>query len=81
MITDELTKLIEIRNYVASAVENPRINRSTVNELLNILVLLEKKIFTSLTSEEFKTYIDYQSAKKTMEAVINITNIKSSFNK
>lgn len=81
MKTDELTNLISIRNYVVSAIENPRLDRKGVNELTNVMILLEAKILSMLTSNEFKEYIGYENVQEVVSDVVRRSNLKNNFKK
>lgn len=72
----EITDLISIRQYVSNATGNMSLDRSTINELNGILILLDKKIVGILKDYEFKDYIGYQGVKQAIEDVARITNIK-----
>jgi hypothetical protein len=68
----ELSDLIAIRQYVVNATNNPTIDRTTVNVVNGMLLLLDKKILGLLQSNEFKAYVNYddvQNAKQ--EAAFN----------
>lgn len=74
---DELVGLIKIRDYVINSIALPTIDRKTVNELNNMLLLLDKKIIGMITSDEFKEYVGYADVQKAKEAAARITNIYS----
>jgi hypothetical protein len=74
---EELTSLINIRNYVINSIALPTIDRKTVNELNGMLLLLDKKIIGIITGDEFKEYIGYKSVQEAKEAAARITNIYS----
>lgn len=78
---DEITNLINIRAYVSNSINNPVIDKSTVNYLNGALILIDKKIITLLQSSEFKEYINYSDVIKAIQEARNITNIKSSIKK
>lgn len=71
----ELTDLIVIRDYVVLAIENPRMSKIASNELTNILIMLEKKIFFLLTDNEFKNYINYDNAKETLKEIVHANTV------
>lgn len=81
MELQELTSLINIRQYVANTTANPTIDRATVNVVNGILLLLDKKILGILQSEEFKIYINYADVQKVKQEAANINNIKSGLKK
>jgi hypothetical protein len=73
----ELTDLINVRQYVSSAINNFRIDKPTVGELNGILLLLDKKIINVIKGEKFKKYIGYSDVKKVIEEAVNANNIRS----
>lgn len=73
----EITNLVNIRQYVVNSMSNPAIDRSTVNTLNGMLILLDNKIINILQSDSFKEYIGYKDVRKAIEEVARITNIKS----
>lgn len=73
----ELTNLINIRDYVANIINSPTIDRLTVKEMNNTLLLLDKKIINIIKTPEFKDYINYDDVKQVIENVRTLTNIKS----
>jgi hypothetical protein len=76
----EITDLINIRQYVVNSTGNPAIDRATVNAMNGTLILLDKKIMSILTGEEFREYIGYANVRKAIEEIAQITNIKSGLN-
>lgn len=77
MDLEELTSLIAIRQYVVNSTGNPAIDRTTVNYLNGLLLMVDKKIISLLSSDQFKEYISYKDVKKAIQEVALITNIKS----
>ena len=73
----EINSLISIRQYVINSLSNPAIDRSTVNTMNGMLILIDNKIIKMLQDESFKEYIGYKDVKKAIEEVARITNIKS----
>lgn len=73
----ELVDLITVRNYVASVINNSSFDRSIVNDLSGMTILLDKKIVATLRTSEFKEYINFQDVKKAISEAINLNNIKS----
>jgi hypothetical protein len=71
----ELSELIKIREYVANSVATSTIERKTITELNNLLLLIDKKIITLLLGDEFKEYVDYKNVQEAKEAAVRITNI------
>jgi hypothetical protein len=80
MNLQEITNLIQVRNYIMNAITISTIDRKTVNELSNMLILTDKKLITLLQSSDFKDYIEYQNAKQALSDVVKMNNIKSSLN-
>ena len=78
---EELTSLITIRQYVVNSTGNPAIDKSTVNYLNGLLIMIDKKIISLLQSNEFKEYVNYSDVGKAIQEVRNITNIKSGLKK
>jgi hypothetical protein len=81
MNLEELVSLIQIRQYVVHAVNIASIDRATVTEMNNTLILLDKKIIELLKSPEFKEYIKYAEVRQAIENAARITNIKSGLKK
>jgi hypothetical protein len=77
----ELVDLITIRQYVVNSTGNPTINRTTVNVMNGMLLLIDRKIINLLESNEFKDYINYQDVQQAKIDAYNITNIKSGLKK
>lgn len=73
----EIVDLIKIRDYVINSIALPTIDRKTVNELNNMLLLLDKRIIEMICSDEFKDYIGYTKVQEVKEAAARITNIYS----
>ena len=76
-LLEELNDLINIRSYVVNSVGLPAIDRKTVNELNGILLLLDEKIISMLTGDEFKEFIGYKDVQQAKQRAANITNIYS----
>lgn len=77
MNLEEVGQLINIRNYIYNSINNHAIERSVVNELNGMLILIDKKIVNLLCGEAFKDYIDYKDVKKAIQEVAVRNNIKS----
>ena len=77
MKLNELNELIVIRNYVCNSTGNGAIDKTTINYLNNLLLLIDKKIIELLSSEDFKEYIHYGDLQEAIAKVRKITNIKS----
>lgn len=72
-----ITHLIEIRSYVASAVNNFTLPKDSSNQLNKMLVMLDRRIVERLLSDEFKDTLGYEDLDKIMAEVIKNNNIKS----
>ena len=77
MELQELTYLIKIREYVFNSINLPTIDRKTVKELNDMLLLLDKKIIGLITDVDFKDYIGYKDVQKAKIEAARITNIYS----
>lgn len=73
----EITDLIQIRKYLSDTMGNPILDRTTVREMNNTLLLIDKKIVSLLSNDIFRKYIGYADIKKVIEEAARITNIKS----
>ena len=76
-LTSELNELINIRNYVCSAINNYSLSRTSVSELNVMNILLDKLIIEKLLSKEFKEYVRFEDKDKAVAEVRKITDIKS----
>jgi len=52
--------LIAMRDYIISYVSSPKAETRIVNYLNNCLSMIDKKIISYLSSEEFKKFINYE---------------------
>lgn len=77
----EIVDLITIRQYVANAVGNSSIDRATVNYMNNSLIMIDRKIINLLKEDEFKSYINYENVRQSIQEVRNLNDIKSSIKK
>jgi hypothetical protein len=73
----EINQLITIRQYIVNSISNSNIDRSTVNVLSGMLLLIDNKILKALQTDEFKEYIEYKDVKKAIFEVAKLNNIKS----
>ena len=64
---EELTNLIQIRQYVVHAINDFTVDRPTVSEMNGTLLLIDKKILEILKGSEFKKYIGYSDVRKVIE--------------
>lgn len=74
---EEISNLINIRNYIVVSINNSSVDRKTVTELNGTLLLLDKQIVKMLTDKKFKEFVGYQDVNKAIQEVRNLTNIKS----
>lgn len=74
MKLDEINSLITVRNYVNQTLNNNAIDRPTLSELGETLLLLDNKIIKMLKEPEFKEYIDFGSIKKVLKDTRQITS-------
>ena len=77
MNTQEITNLINIRDYICNAVNNFSIDNKVARELNGMLILVDKKIVALLMGTEFKDYISYANVKEAIQEVAIRNNIKS----
>lgn len=77
MDNKEINELINIRQYMVSAINNPAIDRQMVSTLQGMLILIDKKICNILIGDDFKEYIGFADVKKAISEVAQINNIKS----
>lgn len=77
MNLEEINQLIDIRNYIYNSINNHSIERSVINELNGMLILVDKRIVNILCGDDFKNYIDYKDVKKAIHEVAIRNNIKS----
>lgn len=73
----ELNSLIGVRTYVINVINNSAFDRTIVNDLNGMLILLDKKIVSLLRGVEFKQYIGFEDVKKAIQEVVDLNNIKS----
>ena len=71
----EINELINIRTYVAFAINFPNVNRQTCNQMNDLLLLLDKKIIAMLNDDNFKQYVGYEDIKKAKQEAIDLSNI------
>jgi len=69
MKLDQITSLIQIRNFIVESSNNNNIDRTTLNELNAMQFLIDKKIIGLMKEEEFKNYIEYSSSKDVLNEV------------
>lgn len=77
MDLQELLSLIKIKEYVSNAINTIVAKRDVVNELVSMQLLLDKKILSIISSDEFKQYINFSDAKKVVQDAVKLTNLKS----
>jgi len=72
MKPQEIANLIQIRNYVYTAINNFSIDKKVIKELNNTLILLDRRITDELVSDNFKEYIGFDpNNTDQMKTVIN----------
>jgi len=81
MKINEISDLIAIRNYVQLSQDNYNLRKEHVAELRMILVLLDKKLASTLLGDEFKKFVNFEEGKAAMAEVAAINNIKSGLKK
>lgn len=74
---EEINSLINIRNYMAMARENPTIPNNVASDISNMLLLIDRKIVSLILNDEFKQYLNYKDIKKVIKEVVDLNNIKS----
>lgn len=77
----ELNSLIGVRTYVINVINNAAFDRSIVNDLNGMLILLDKKIVSILRGADFKQYVGFDDVKKAVQEVVDLNNIKSGFSR
>ena len=77
MNLEEISNLIQIRQYVSESVNNYGIDKSVIPELNGMVILLDKLIIEKLMTDEFKQYINFADKAKAVAEVARRNNIKS----
>ena len=77
MELNEITSLIQIRDFIVETQNNPAFDRQTVNYLSKTQLLIDKKIVALLQDQGFKDYINFADAQKALEEAAKNNNIKS----
>jgi hypothetical protein len=73
----DISDLINIRNYVASSVNNFNLKRETTNHLNKVMMLLDRLIINDLNSDQFKSIISFEDADEVVKEVAMNNNIKA----
>jgi len=73
----EISNLIQIRNYMAQAIQNYGIKKEVVSELNDMILMVDKLIIDGLTGPEFKEKISFSNLKEIKAEIIKRSNIKS----
>jgi hypothetical protein len=81
MDLNEISNLIEIRNYIASAINNYALERNVVAQLNKMLILLDRRIVERVLDNDFKKFLGYEDVEKFLAEARKISDIKSSFKK
>jgi len=76
-----ITQMIDIRDYMRSAVDNPTLDRKVIADYNMMTILMDRRIQEELMSEEFKSFIKYEEREQVLREVAIITNIKSGMKK
>lgn len=72
MNLSEICDLIKIKEYVKQAYEGFNLEKSDYKDFSYILVLLDKKIISSIKSEEFKKFIDFENKEAAMADLLKL---------
>ena len=75
----DLTDLINIRNYVSTAINNSMIDKKIVSELYTMQINLDKKIVNEIVSPEFKRQLGFwdEQMKEVVREAAKTNNIKT----
>lgn len=79
MNTDEVTNLIKIQDYIDKALNMGSTTNSQAKELSDLQLLINRKIFEVLISDDFKDYIEYYKLSEVKKAAVEHSNIKTRF--
>ena len=79
MKTDEVTNLIKIQDYIDKALNMGATTNVQAKELSDLQLLINKKIFDVLTSEDFKDYVEFHKLSEIKKAAVEYSNIKTRF--
>lgn len=74
MDLSEIISLIKVRDYINQSLGNNTVDRPTLSELGNMLLLIDKKIINTLKGPQFKEYLDYSNIKKVLIDTRTITS-------
>lgn len=86
MKLQEISNLIQIRNYVSSAINNFSIDKKVIKELNNTLILLDRRITEELVSDVFKEHIGFDPVgnpnqiREVITNAIMVNDIKKNMN-
>ncbi len=72
----ELNQLITIRNFLANTSGNPVLDNAKNKYMNNLLILIDKKIYSILESNTFEKYINYEEVSKVVAEVRQLNDIK-----
>jgi hypothetical protein len=81
MDLSEISNLIQIRSYMAQAIQNYGIKKEVVSEINDMILMVDKLIIEKLTSPQFKEKIGFANLKEVKDDIIKRSNIKSSLPK
>jgi len=77
MDVSEISNLIQIRSYMAQAIQNYGIKKEVVSELNDMILMVDKLIIDNITSPQFKEKIGFSNLKEVKDDIIRRSNIKS----
>lgn len=77
MDLNEISSLIEIRNYISSSINNYSISRDMVADLNKMLILIDRRIVDKLLAKDFKDFLGFKDVDKFVADAARINNIKS----
>jgi len=77
MNLEELNSLINIKQYLINATNNPLLDRKTVHYMNNLQIMIDKKIIGLLMSDSFKDYINYKDVQDAIKQIAEQNDIKS----
>jgi hypothetical protein len=77
MDLNEISSLIEIRNYISSAINNYSISRDVVADLNRMLILIDRRIVDKLLAKDFKDFLGFKDVDKFVADAARVNNIKS----
>lgn len=70
----EITNLIQLRNYISTAVNNMSTERKAMNELHNMLLLIDQKLVNTIISDNFKEELGIKDSGKAVSEIVKTNN-------